>query len=218
MYSNVAYSKKLKSYIDIFEQVRAYTEETYVHCMRVANLFSESIKHFNLFSELDLNELVLGALLHDVGKIAIPKRILDKKEKLNGEEWELLKLHPIIGGKFTDFMDKHVSKQIIVCHHEQWDGNGYPYGLKGNEIPDYIQFFSIIDAFDAMTYERSYRDHVMTMEEATAEIVRNSGKQFSPPFVDLFLRLPETLLTRNNQPFVDGNSIYQWMIQHQKSL
>lgn len=218
IHSNVMYSKKLKRYIDILEQVRDYTEETYVHCIRVANLFSESIKHFNLFLDWDVNELVLGALLHDVGKMAIPKRILIKKGELNGEEWELLKLHPIIGAKFTDFIEKHASKQIIVCHHERWDGNGYPYGLKGNEIPEYVQLFSIVDAFDAMTCGRLFRDRVLTTQEALDEIVRNRGKQFSPRYVDVFIRLPETILQTRNRPFVDGDSVYQWMIQHHRSL
>ncbi|MFC7687491.1 HD-GYP domain-containing protein [Ureibacillus sp. GCM10028918] len=132
-----------------------------------------------------------GALLHDIGKIGIPEDILGKKGKLNDAEYEIIKSHPTLGHN----MIKHIGDfhkngilDIVLYHHERYDGRGYPTGLKGNEIPLFARIVAIADTFDAMTTKRVYRDE-FDLEYALDEIRKNKGIQFDPEIVDVFLSL-----------------------------
>lgn len=134
-----------------------------------------------------------GALLHDIGKIGIPEHILFKNGRLTNEEYEIIKKHPRIGHN----MIKHVGDfhhngvlDIVLYHHERFDGKGYPTGLKGKQIPLFARIVAIADSFDAMTTKRVYRDEI-ELESTLNEIRINKGKQFDPEIVDVFLSLFE---------------------------
>lgn len=134
-----------------------------------------------------------GALLHDIGKIGIAEHILLKSRKLTDEEYEIIKRHPIIGHN----MIKHVGNfhnngvlDIVLYHHERYDGAGYPEGLKGNQIPLFARIVAVADTFDAMTSKRIYRDE-LNLEYTLNEIRKNKGSQFDPEIVDIFLSLFE---------------------------
>ena len=135
----------------------------------------------------ELDELVLLAALHDIGKIAVPDHILKKPGPLSSEEWIIMKGHSEIGYRIALAAPELASiSELILTHHERWDGAGYPKGLKGKEIPLLSRILSIIDAFDAMTNNRPYRKGT-TKEKAFAELNRNAGTQFDPGLVKIFI-------------------------------
>jgi HD-GYP domain-containing protein (c-di-GMP phosphodiesterase class II) len=131
-----------------------------------------------------------GALLHDVGKIAVPKEIINKPGPLTDDEWLVIRAHTIEGQKMLDRVGGLLSEvgQIVRSSHEKWDGTGYPDGLVGDEIPVESAIVSCCDAFNAMTTDRSYRA-AMSLDEAIAELQANSGTQFSPAVVDALMRV-----------------------------
>lgn len=141
-----------------------------------------------------------GALLHDIGKIGIPEHILKKNGRLTGEEFEVIKSHPVIGHKMIqhigDFTNNGVL-DIVLYHHERYDGNGYPTGLKGKQIPLFARIVAVADSFDAMTTNRVYRDKI-DLKTTLNEIERNKGTQFDPDIVDIFLSLFENDSFRKN--------------------
>lgn len=163
----------------------AYTKG---HCSRVANM------SLGLASELGFNsnqidELGVGALLHDVGKIAVPDRILLKAGRLTQEEYENIKQHPRLGYDILlPFFGRGVVTECALYHHERWDGGGYPEGLAGEKCPIAGRILAISDAFDAMTSARPYRP-ALSESEALKEIEANRGKQFDPQIADLFCEI-----------------------------
>jgi len=131
----------------------------------------------------------LGALLHDVGKIGIDDALLRGVAALGPEEWDLVRQHPSIGRSiFADLEELDFLLPALDCHHERFDGTGYPRGLPGRQIPMLARVMAVADAFDAMTSPRSYRLVAMTFEEALAEIEREAGTQFDPELARLFVR------------------------------
>ena len=164
----------------------ARSQETEEHAERLAKLSVRIGSKLNL-TQAKLDELELLAILHDIGKIGIDDRILNKPGKLNEEEWEIMKKHPEIG--FRIAMSSPVFQPIAECilfHHERWDGKGYPHGLQGNQIPLLSRILAVSDAYDAMTEDRPYRSAMPGME-AIKEIRENAGKQFDPDVVRIFL-------------------------------
>lgn len=139
-----------------------------------------------------------SALFHDIGKINIPNSILFKPTSLTNEEWMIMKRHPVMGAeifhveKHTDYLDFSEVVRIILHHHERWDGDGYPYGLKGEDIPLASRIIAITDAFDAMTTDRPYKKR-MTVEGACEEIRKCAGKQFDPPLAERFIEIIKNL-------------------------
>ncbi len=130
-----------------------------------------------------------GFLLHDIGKLSVPDAVLGKKGSLTDEEWALMRLHPETGRRILDGIPFLAgAKQIVFAHHERWDGQGYPRGLRGEEIPLGARVFPIADSFDAMTSDRPYRK-AMDTESARHEITEGNGTQFWPQAVDAFLGL-----------------------------
>jgi len=166
----------------------ARDSETAGHSERVADLTMSIATELGIQTDTDeWRYISWGALLHDVGKIAIPDGILRKPASLTPEEWEAMRGHPEAGFDIlrqVDFLKP--ASDIVLAHHERYDGEGYPRGLKGEEIPFGARIFMIADAFDAMTSDRSYRS-AMPAEEALAEILRCSGSQFDPTAVRAFL-------------------------------
>jgi response regulator RpfG family c-di-GMP phosphodiesterase len=139
-------------------------------------------------------DLAHGVLLHDIGKIGIPDAILLKPGPLTPEEWRIMRTHPEIGRRLIEripFLRGAVP--IVYAHHEKWDGSGYPRGLTGEEIPLGARIFAVVDAFDAMTFDRPY-SRAVPFEAAKAEIRRCAGTHFDPAVVEAFLQVPEALL------------------------
>ena len=136
--------------------------------------------------EEELNTFYYACLLHDIGKINIPDRILMKPDRLTKEEFEIIKTHPRVGAEAIKKIEKfNDSLSIILSHHERWDGKGYPDGLKGEEISLAARITSIADAFDAMTSTRSYRE-ALPVEDARYRILEGRETQFDPDLLDIF--------------------------------
>ncbi len=167
--------------------------ETEAHGERMKELAITLAKRINL-SEDEINELGLLALLHDIGKIAISDKILNKKETLTEEEWEEIKRHSEIGYRIAEASPDlfHIAKYILF-HHEWWDGQGYPKGLKGEEIPILSRIIAIVDAFDVMTNERIYRPKAEP-EAAIEELNSCAGTQFDPHLVTVFTEMMKETL------------------------
>jgi HD-GYP domain-containing protein (c-di-GMP phosphodiesterase class II) len=137
----------------------------------------------------DVDRIEYIARLHDVGKVNLPDEILSKPGRLTGEEYDAVKRHPEWGAELIRGMERIYSDRdyrAILEHHERYDGAGYPYGKKGEEISLWGRILAICDAYDAMTSERVYRE-ALPVEAARFELKRNSGTQFDPELVDLFL-------------------------------
>jgi putative nucleotidyltransferase with HDIG domain len=171
---------------DVIEADDGYTGE---HCKSVVTLCLELAEHLGLSPERQRN-LEFAALLHDVGKIAIPKEIINKPGKLDPHEWTIIKTHTLEGQKMLDRVGGFMRQVglIVRSHHERWDGGGYPDGLAGEAIPLEAQIIACCDAWNAMRTDRPYRN-ALSVEVAIAELHANEGKQFDPSVVDTFLRL-----------------------------
>lgn len=134
-------------------------------------------------------ELSYGFLLHDVGKVGVPESILCKPGPLTDEEYEVMKTHPLIGVQIVSPMRfLGTAVEVIRCHHERWDGKGYPDGLAGEAIPLPARIFSVCDTFDAMTSDRPYR-RALSFDHAVEEIERCGGTQFDPDVVTSFVEM-----------------------------
>ena len=168
------------------------------HCVRVAE-YSRVLGDRILGSRpQELQVLEYGALLHDIGKIAVPDAILRKDGPLTDEEWTVMRQHPILGheilygiGFLTDALP------IVLYHHERFDGGGYPEGLAGENIPIGARIFSAADAFDAMTADRHYR-RALSLDEALSELRRNSGTQFDPEVIAVLDSVADDLYARRH--------------------
>ncbi len=156
------------------------------HSDRVAKYSTIFGKYLNLSDE-DLNTLVLAAQFHDVGKIGIGDSILLKGGKLTPEEYNHMKLHPLISTNILSackIFEK--SLPLVKYHHEQYDGNGYPTGIKGTDIPYLARVLTICDAFDAITAKRPYKE-ATTLEYGFEELLNGAGKQFDPELINKFI-------------------------------
>lgn len=165
--------------------------ETEGHSRRVTELT------LNLARELGMqeNELVhvyRGALLHDIGKMGIPDRILHKKGSLNKQEWALMKEHPAMAYNLLSQIDYlQPACDIPYCHHERWDGSGYPRGLEGEQIPLAARIFAVVDVWDALRSDRPYRE-AWSDEKALSYLEGEAGKEFDPQVVKAFLKLVQS--------------------------
>jgi energy-coupling factor transport system substrate-specific component len=168
--------------------VDAKDENTCQHSFRVAE-YSALIAGRSGWSKEECENLRQIALLHDIGKIGIPDSVLNKPDKLTDEEYSVMKSHVLIGSQILkDFtLVDHVIEGALY-HHERYDGKGYIHGLKGEEIPVNARIIGIADAFDAMTSNRVYRQH-MDMDYVINELKNGSGTQFDPDFTSILLEL-----------------------------
>ncbi len=168
----------------------AREHETQAHSSRVQAYTMRLARQFPI-EESELEDLGLGALLHDVGKIGVPDAILGKAGKLTDKEWTMMRRHPEIGAEILggmDFLEGAIP--VVLHHHEQFDGSGYPSGLKGLAIPLAARLFSVIDAYDALTSDRPYRRGV-SPATARRRISELAGTQFDSQVVEKFLEIPE---------------------------
>lgn len=144
----------------------------------------------------DIERIRIGALLHDIGKIGIADRVLQKPGRLNEEEWQAIKEHPVIGRRILEEVNGFAPYLgAVELHHENWDGSGYPHGQRGTETPIDARIIHVVDAYDAMTTDRSYRS-AMSHDRAISILRENAGRQFDAQIVAVFLSLPP-LLTRH---------------------
>lgn len=164
---------------------------TYEHSMRVGKMAKIMAFHLN-FNPQQTRDLVIGCLMHDIGKILIPDEILKKESSLTVREWETMRRHPAMGTSLAakNGIETQSIIEIITYHHERWDGAGYPYGLRGDYIPAFARICSIIDTFDCMVHDRPYRKGV-SIQEAKDELWCQCKKQFDKNLVQVFLDIPE---------------------------
>ncbi|SIQ41575.1 HD-GYP domain-containing protein [Halanaerobium kushneri] len=170
----------------IIKILEIYDHYTRGHSENVANLTVKIAERMEVSKKM-INDAYWAGMVHDIGKLLVPVSILNKKGKLDDEEFQLVKKHPIWGNKSLSDSDalKHISKYILY-HHERWDGKGYPAGLKNEEIPLISQMICVADSWDAMRSKRAYREP-LSKETALSEIRKNKGTQFAPEVVDVFL-------------------------------
>jgi putative nucleotidyltransferase with HDIG domain len=180
------YDQTLKALMSALD---ARDRETEGHSMRVSQLASLLGEKIGLNGE-QLKSLERGALLHDIGKIGISDTILHKPGKLTEDEWKIMRMHPEIGARIVEripFLQESMS--VVRYHHERWDGSGYPLGLKNTEIPIQARIFAVVDVFDALTSNRSYRKKGLP-EEAIKYLHDESGKLFDTEIVNTLAQLP----------------------------
>jgi putative two-component system response regulator len=171
-------------------------EDTGAHIKRVSR-YSASVARRMGLDESTVESILYAAPMHDVGKIGISDQILMKPAKLNPAEWELMKQHTVIGAKILGGSKAayiSIAETIALCHHEKWDGSGYPQGLKGEEIPITSRITAIADVFDALTSRRPYKEP-FTTEKALDIIIAGRGIHFDPDVVDAFLAILEEICT-----------------------
>lgn len=179
---------------------------TRLHSQRVRE-YTELLADLYGVDEKMRREIGFGALLHDVGKIAVPDQILLKPGKLTDEEWHEMRKHPDAGYRIVKrigFLKE--AAEIVYAHHERYDGEGYPRRLKGDEIPLGARLFMVADVYDALTSERPYRSP-LTYEEAAAEIKCQSGNQFDPAIINTFMRIEPEQLQRIATRYRDNNHV-----------
>ncbi len=175
--------------------IDAKDEITHDHVYRVQVYATGLARHFGL-SELEVEALKAGALLHDVGKIAVPDYILNKPGKLTAAEFEKMKIHTVVGAQILERVNfPYPVVPIVRHHHERWDGRGYPDGLKGEHIPLTARILTVVDCFDAVREDRQYRKG-MTRDEACQFLSSNGSTQFDPKVVEAFLA---NLVTYENE-------------------
>jgi two-component system cell cycle response regulator len=169
--------------------------ETYAHSLQVAAMATEIARRLGLHGE-ELIDIEFGALLHDIGKLCLPKRILDKPGPLTEAERHLIRMHPDWGARLVESIPGlGAVASIVRFHHERPDGQGYPRGLAYPGIPAGARIVSVCDAYGAMTKTRPYRA-ALRHDAALAELERHAGTQFDPDVVEAlidFVRLPERL-------------------------
>jgi putative nucleotidyltransferase with HDIG domain len=171
--------------------INAKDEVTHEHVMRV-QIYAAGVARLFGCNAVEIEALKAGALLHDIGKIAVPDYIINKPGKLTAAEFEKMKMHTIIGAQILSRVEfPYPVVPIVRHHHERWDGKGYPDGLKGEEIPLTARILTVVDCFDAVREDRQYRK-AMTRPEAVDFLLQNSGSQYDPRVVGMFItHLPE---------------------------
>jgi len=189
---NVAKENLEEAYLDTIRRLVVASEyrdtDTGEHIVRMSRYSTLIARKLDL-DEGEVQDILYAAPMHDVGKIGIPDRVLQKPGKLTAEEFEVMKGHTLIGKKIlTDSKDRvlQLASRIAESHHEKWDGSGYPHGLSGERIPLYGRIVALADAFDALTTERPYKK-AFSIEKACRIIREEKGRQFDPRLVDIFL-------------------------------
>lgn len=190
----VAHEKLLSAYDATIEgwshAMDLRDKETEGHTLRVTEL-SEKLGRIMGINDEELVYMRRGALLHDIGKLGVPDAILLKPDKLTEEEWKIMHQHP----KYAYDMIQPIeylrpALDIPFCHHEKWDGSGYPRGLKGNDIPLTARIFAIVDVWDALTSDRPYRP-AWEKGKVLEYVKEQSGKHFDPYVVEQFIKMME---------------------------
>ena len=185
----------------IANMVESYDDDTGTHVKRIEQYTALMVSKIPISEENPQEHVAsipFASILHDIGKLMIPKEILTKPGRLNDEETVIIKTHAKLGGEvlkkanisFKGIFDKDsylkTASDIAMYHHEKWNGNGYPEGLKGHEIPKSARIVAIVDVYDALRSRRVYKEG-FTHEESVEIIMREKGKSFDPELVDIFI-------------------------------
>lgn len=173
------------------------------HAERVAR-YSQIIGQEMNYTIQELKELHLAAFLHDIGKIGVHYTVLNKKDRLDENEFTMIKKHPLLGAmiiKATGVF-AHLAP-FVQSHHEHWDGSGYPQGLKAKNIPEISRIIAIADTFDALVTDRAYREG-LTWQEAISYIEEQSGLLFDPKITSIFIQTLDTI----NPAFIEDCEFY----------
>lgn len=170
----------------IIETLNNKYEKEQVHTERVSKICIYIGLALNM-SEKEVKMLETVGYLHDIGKIMVPFDILNKPGKLPQEEWELIKRHSEAGYQILKSVEEYSSfAEYVLCHHERWDGKGYPRNLKGEEIPQISRIIAVADPYESMTSGRSYKK-ALSSDDAVLELRKNAGTQFDPEIVKVFI-------------------------------
>ena len=184
-----AYLETVRSLAFVVEAKDAYTGQHLERCRLYGVALMEALGISG-----DYPDAQYGFLLHDAGKVGVPERILEKPGPLTVAEWRIMRTHPLIGYQMVSGIPfLRNAAEIVRCHHEMFDGGGYPEGLRGDDIPLPARVFAVADAFDAMTTDRPYRES-MGVDRAAEELRSMAGSQFDPDVVEGFVPLCEELL------------------------
>jgi ribonuclease P protein subunit RPR2 len=187
-----SYAATVRALAGAVEARDAYTGK---HAERVAAYGIELARALGM-ARPEAPEIEFGFLLHDIGKVAIPDRILYKPGSLSDEERELMNRHPVIGAEIVsgiEFLTE--AAEVVRSHHERWDGRGYPDGLAGEDIPLAARVFAVADVLDALTSDRPYRP-ASPLSTAREMICAEAGRQFDPQVVEAFRAVPDSILER----------------------
>src|SRR4029079_5697520 len=167
--------------------IDAKDQTTHCHVRRV-QVYAAGLGKVLGLGTPEIAALKAGALLHDIGKLAVPAHIINKPGRLTPAEFEKMKIHTTVGAQILSRVDfPYPVTPIVRHHHEQWDGHGYPDGLKGEQIPITARIISVVDCFDSVREDRPFR-RGMTRDEALAFLLRGSGSHFDPNVVELFIK------------------------------
>ena len=181
----ISYDKTIEGWVNALD---LRDNETEGHSLRVTQETLRFAKAAGIGEE-HWEAVRRGALLHDVGKLGIPDAILLKPGKLTEEEWEIMRKHPVYAFQWLSPIEYlHPALDIPYCHHEKWDGEGYPRRLRGEKIPLFARLFAIVDVWDALCSDRPYRP-AMQENEVLEYIKDQSGRHFDPALVEIFLSL-----------------------------
>lgn len=198
------YNAQLDTLLRLAKAAEFKDDDTGAHLERMAK-FSEMLSRRYGMSEKFCELILAASPMHDIGKIGIPDSILKKQGKLDAQEWELMRQHPIIGARILGDSDVPLFKlasEIALCHHERFNGTGYPNSLKGTDIPISARIVAIADFYDALTTERCYKK-AFSDDEAFELIEKEKGEHFDPElvesFVDIRSQIIDMRLHINNQ-------------------
>ncbi len=185
-YQLMANSSNSYRVFDMLHGMREFDDSTFIHCINVSLIAAVLGKWLN-YSEGDIALLMLSGLLHDIGKLIIPSHVLNKPGKLTAGEYSLMKTHAMMGYNRikNEPIDARV-KEACLLHHERYDGSGYPFAMKGKEIPDFAKIIAIADVYDAMTASRVYRGALCPFE-VIAMMEADSFSKYDPKFIVPFL-------------------------------
>ncbi len=174
----------------------AHLERMREYCRLLAETLSHNKRYEMIVDRQFIDNIYAASPLHDIGKVGVPDHVLLKPGKLNREEWEIMKRHPMIGAETLRAVDRqHPGNNFIKTgiaiaefHHERWDGSGYPYGLRGDRIPLEARILALGDVYDALTSKRCYKE-AFTHADSRALILAGSGNHFDPEIVDAFVEI-----------------------------
>ena len=206
---------KLASLDTIYRLSRAAEfrdEDTGTHIQRMSHYSATIARRMGLDDET-VEAILYAAPMHDIGKIGIPDRILLKPERLDPDEWEIMKQHTIIGARILEGSDAEfikLAEVIALTHHERWDGSGYPGGFRGSKIPLAGRLTGIADVFDALTSKRSYKE-AFSLEKSFSIIKEGRGSHFDPEVVDVFFAVKNEILSIREKYKEEHASLLAWM-------
>ncbi|MGK7296731.1 MAG: HD-GYP domain-containing protein [Candidatus Wenzhouxiangella sp. M2_3B_020] len=188
-----SYDETIRGWIQVMDKRH---RETRHHTERVSRMAVAFAEEAGIGDRDELVRIRRGAMLHDIGKIGIPDSVLTKPGKLDEDEWRIIRRHPEIGAEILSRIGHlHGCVDIPFCHHERWDGTGYPRGISADRIPLSARLFAIVDVWDALVHDRVYKN-AWPEDEVLAHIREQAGKHFDPRLAELFVRRFERIRSR----------------------